>query len=297
MSQPTAARPRSSEGAHFYNRDGTPLYEVPYADASKGVRPATLADARKLAAIPSVTTYLQVLDKPALNTWKVEQGIHAVMTSPRGVEEELDAFIHRVIQIERVHEQESETARDKGTEIHAAMEALLLGKPTEWAEWVRPAYENMWNTVGFTRDLHLETILVSERHAGKADFIAATPEANWIIDWKSTGTLPKKESYPEHRLQLAAYAKSWSELGHPLIRTANCYISTGEPGKFAFIENPPWQEDWPAFEAVMNVWGWLKSYNPLKCAEKGQNTMKRSEAQTRSETDKELDQLEKTVCL
>jgi len=43
-------------------------------------------------------------------------------------------------------------------------------------------------------------------------------------------------SYSEHRLQLAAYAKSWSELGHGVIRTANCYISTKEEGKFASLK-------------------------------------------------------------
>jgi len=57
--------------------------------------PRRLADARKLAAIPSVTTYLQVLDKPALNTWKVEQGVHAVMTSRARKVRTRDAFIHR----------------------------------------------------------------------------------------------------------------------------------------------------------------------------------------------------------
>jgi len=268
MTQPTAARPIAAESTHFYLRSAEPLYEVPYANG-KGMRAATLADARKLAAIPSVTTYLQVLDKPALNTWKVEQGVNAVMTSPRAEGEELDAFIHRVIEIERVHEQESKIARDKGTAIHAAMEALLMGQPTEWQEWIRPAYEHMWNVVGFTRELHLERILVSERHAGKVDFIAETPECDWVIDWKSAGKLPKDGSYSEHRLQLAAYAKSWSELGHGVIRTANCYISTKEEGKFAFFENPPWQEDWPAFEAVMKIWSWMhKGYDPVEAAKK-----------------------------
>ncbi len=270
MTQPTAARPTQESSAHFYSRDRLPFYQVPYADASKGMRAPTLADARKVAAIPSVTTYLQILDKPALNTWKVEQGVNAVMTSPRGVEEELDAFIHRVIQIERVHEQESEIARDKGNEIHAAMEALFRNEPeSEWTPFARPAFEHVWKTVGFVRDLHLEIILTSERHAGKVDFIAETPEGNWIIDWKSTGKLPTKESYPEHRLQLAAYAKSWSELGHGVIRTANCYISTKEEGKFAFFENPPWQEDWPAFEAVMKIWSWMhRGYDPVEAAKK-----------------------------
>ncbi len=37
----------AAEWGHWYDADGKPAYEVPYADPSKGMRPTTLADAKK----------------------------------------------------------------------------------------------------------------------------------------------------------------------------------------------------------------------------------------------------------
>jgi hypothetical protein len=42
-------RSRPSEGGHFYDRDGTPRYEV--VGSNGKVRPATLRDARKFGCI------------------------------------------------------------------------------------------------------------------------------------------------------------------------------------------------------------------------------------------------------
>jgi len=51
---------------------------------------------------------------------------------------------------------------------------------------------------------------VSERTPGKVDFIAETPECDWVIRLENPlANCPKMVRYSEHRLQLAAYAKSW----------------------------------------------------------------------------------------
>ena len=55
-------------GNHWYKQDGSPCYEVPYADPKKGMRSTTIRDARKLNLVPSVTTILQVMDKPGLRS-------------------------------------------------------------------------------------------------------------------------------------------------------------------------------------------------------------------------------------
>src|SRR3982750_1919915 len=82
--------------SHWYLPDGTPFYEVEKKDGS-GKRPATLADARKAGALPSVTNVLGVLAKPGLDAWRIEQGIVAALTLPRRADEPLDAFAHRVV--------------------------------------------------------------------------------------------------------------------------------------------------------------------------------------------------------
>ena len=48
----TAVKPESA--SHWYDLDGQPCHEVPRAKGD-GMRPTTLADARKLHLLPSVT--------------------------------------------------------------------------------------------------------------------------------------------------------------------------------------------------------------------------------------------------
>src|SRR5690349_19123565 len=110
--------------SHWYLRDGTPFHEIAKKDGS-GNRPVTLADARKVRALPSVTNVLNVLAKPGLDAWKIEQGIMAALTLPRGTEESLDSFAHRVVS--DMGEQVDKAA-DFGTAIHNACEVYALHK-------------------------------------------------------------------------------------------------------------------------------------------------------------------------
>src|SRR5947209_13421746 len=110
--------------SHWYLRDGRAFHQIANA-AGSGNRPVTLRDARKVLAFPSVTNVLGVLAKPGLDAWKIEQGIMAALTLPRGNDEPLDAFAHRVVvdmgeQVEK--------AADFGSAIHAACEVYALNK-------------------------------------------------------------------------------------------------------------------------------------------------------------------------
>ena len=60
---------KQDNGGHWYSRTGEPMHWVKRA-SGEGTRPTTLADARKLDLLPSVTTILRTLDKPPLNRWK-----------------------------------------------------------------------------------------------------------------------------------------------------------------------------------------------------------------------------------
>ena len=102
--------------SHWYLRDGQPFYEIARKDGA-GNRPVTLADARKVRALPSVTNILGVLAKPGLDAWKIEQGIMAALTLPREANEPLDLFARRVVQ--DMGEQ-VERAADFGSAIHSA---------------------------------------------------------------------------------------------------------------------------------------------------------------------------------
>jgi hypothetical protein len=69
-------------GGHWYQPDGTPLHQVPKADG-KGMRDTTLADAKKLGLLPSVTGITDIVAKPALMNWKAAQVAAAAFENPR----------------------------------------------------------------------------------------------------------------------------------------------------------------------------------------------------------------------
>lgn len=263
----TAARTHGNDSSHWYFDDGRPCYEMEKKDGS-GMRPTTLADARKLNLLPSVTTILKVLAAPALQSWLIEQAVLAAMTTPRLAGEADDAFIQRVLHTERHQDQEAQKARDRGTEIHDGMEAMLQGKPVsdDLLPWIEPAYLHLKSKIYCV--LKTECVLVGEGYAGRTDLVSDTSPntvgAFLIADFKSTKKLPERGSWPEHRLQLAAYAAAAEpNLTAGSIRTANLYISTVERGKFAYYENPPWLPDYnQGFEPLVRHWQWSTQYAP-----------------------------------
>src|SRR3990167_525725 len=108
----------ASEAGHWYDREGNPVYEVPRADG-KGMRPATLADARKLNLYPGVTGIINCAAKPGLERGKVIQGILSALTLPKIEGEPLDAFAERAM---KDSQEQARKAAEKGTAIHAAIE-------------------------------------------------------------------------------------------------------------------------------------------------------------------------------
>jgi hypothetical protein len=258
----TVANAPKAESGHWYKKDGTPCYTV-IAKGSGLPRPTTLADARKLNLLPSVTGILRILHKEALVTWLCEQTALAVLTTPRLENEADDAFVHRVLHVERHQDQESQKARELGTDIHNAMEMALNGQQIDeaLAPWVRPAIDALkpYGAVVAT-----EKVLVGNGYAGKTDLITETPECFWIWDFKSAKKLPKTEAWSEHLLQASAYAMCWlgNTNGKP-VRTGNLYISTVDCGSFKVCEHEEWKEAYmTGFKPLVEHWCWSNSYKP-----------------------------------
>lgn len=66
--------------SHFYTDEGFLLSQVENKSKPGSYRDFNLGDARKIKALPSVTTILSLLAKPGLVRWQVEQGIKAALT-------------------------------------------------------------------------------------------------------------------------------------------------------------------------------------------------------------------------
>jgi hypothetical protein len=258
-----------NNGEHWYYPDGRCCYEIERSDG-KGMRPTTLRDARKLGLLPSVTGILGVLDKPALNEWKIKTAVHAIITAPDVPGETLDQKYERVLVTERQQDQESKIARDRGTAIHDAMEKLCIGQDIdpEIAPWVKPAFDAV---LEYGEYVGCEKVLVGEGYAGKADLLLEGSVAGcfWLWDWKSAKKLPDpaKGAWFEHRLQLAAYAAALDRHESTLkIRTGNIYISTVEQGKFVICEHPDWKAAYhEGFGPLVTHWQFANGYYCPSC--------------------------------
>src|SRR5690348_4666760 len=172
----TVARVRTNQSAHFYHKNGAPCFEVPYADPSKGMRKATLADARKLSLLPSPTTILKVLHKQGLVEWMIEQACLAVLTSPRNDGESLDAFVHRILKVEMEQDGEAKQAAELGTKIHAAISLELTHDPacypSELEPYVKPAVEAI-RKIGIP--MYVEHVVIGEGYCGTMDVRCEEP--------------------------------------------------------------------------------------------------------------------------
>lgn len=268
----TAARPNDNSGSHWYTRAGEPCYEVPKKSNPSEMRATTLRDAKELGLLPSVTTILDVLRKPGLENWKIEQAVLSVLTTPRALGEADDAFVERVLHTERQQDAEAQKARDLGSAVHDAMERWFSGRdvPADLRPWIEPAAREVGK---FGRYVTAEKILVGEGYAGRTDLILET-DAEWLIfDFKSAKRLPDKP-WPENQLQLAAYAAAFHRMTSresvvfdaeqpKRIRVANCFISTTEQGKFVIHEHSEWQRSFnQGFRPLVEVWQWVNNFWP-----------------------------------
>lgn len=256
--------PIASEQGHWYLPDGTPFYTVPYANG-KGERPATLKDARKVGAFPSVTTILKVAAAPGLEHYFQRQIFDAVLRLPRRVSvvpeviEDSEAYFERVREASREH---SKAAADKGTALHGAIEQFLRGEPITDKSY-SPHVANIAKiTCQYGLDVRRGEPEKSFAHklgfGGKVDLHwGSNPlyDDGVIIDFKSKPNIEpgKKYAYSNHAMQLAAYRN-----GLGLCSTARCInIFVGIEDKEVLIHEWPEKElgrAWARFLCFLHAW-------------------------------------------
>lgn len=264
---------RTEQASHWYTTDGAPMHEVPNK-SNGGVRPTTLKDARKLNLVPSVTNVLRIIDKPALNSWKTEQAILAVMTTPRKDGEQDDAFVKRILS-EGIHKEETARACELGHRIHGGCEDWVGMRPVD--PEIKPYIEGVIEFLHERRDREFtaERVLVGEGYAGRADLIVReSPFEVIIYDFKSAKAIPKDDSpYFDHRLQLAAYAKAFLKMVLNVrdgecsvrVRVGNIYISTSDIGQFKVIMHDEWELAYEhGFRHALGLWQFHNNYVPAQ---------------------------------
>ena len=257
--------------SHWYLRDGRAFHQIARSDGS-GDRAVTLADARKVQALPSVTNVLGVLAKPGLDAWKIEQGIMAALTLPRTAEEPLDVFAKRVVADMSA---QVDKAADFGTAIHGACEryALLKEVPTDatllgffepWQEWFDDNVEQVDS---------IEQVFVhsGQGFAGRVDMVARLRGLGWcVVDFKTqkmrrgpAGRPPRATFYETWPLQLSAYqqAMAW-QTGKLAPRLVSVVMNSVEPGPVHVKVWKPAESYVEAFDAALTLWRYVKDYDP-----------------------------------
>ena len=232
----------AKESGHFYKPDGSPIYTVPNASKPGEMRPTTVRDARKHGYVVSVTTVLRQASAPALVNWMKEQVAKAAYSSlPREGECEAD-YVARVLPLA---EEVARVARDRGTEIHGAIEKGDVSGP--WAGHVSAAIGALDGWVGEPLQWDSERSFASPLgFGGKLDVSAP----GYVADYKTSDKpLEGLKLWPEHRRQLSAYRMG---LDMPTARCAIVYVSATEPAaRVIELAEEELQQGWNEFKALL----------------------------------------------
>lgn len=217
----------AAESTHWYTKLGEPAYQIIGKNGNK--RNTNVKDAREHGLVPSVTTIIGQLAKPALDRWKSEQLLLAALTLPRGENEAESDWLERVMSDSRSTGKE---AAERGNRMHGVLENFYRRKEIG----ILPFY-------AIEVDRTITAHFGAQQWASEASF--AHPSgfggkidlngSNVVIDFKSkVGDVNKIKPYHEQLMQLAAYRVG---LGMPTARCANVYFN--EQGHVNLIEHNP----------------------------------------------------------
>ena len=261
------AKPKRGGGGHWYDRDANARHTMKSKDGNE--RNTTLRDARKHQLIPSVTTLLNLFDKPGIDRWKQDQLLRIAHENPVNDGEGFEAYADRCL---LMHEKPVEDAADFGTRIHDAIEKFFEGDPIddELLPYVKPAFD--WKQENKLRFIEREKTMVNmeEGFAGTVDIVGLGEGGQkFIVDWKTRKTKPKVKvtSYDFQVHQIAAYGATYwgaDAVEAEQVYGANCYISSTEPGRFEVIKYSPTElkQAWKVFKSACQIWRSLKNYDP-----------------------------------
>src|SRR5688572_4919226 len=235
--------PRASEGGHWYDRDGTPRYEVPAKDGS--MRAATLRDARKFGWYPGLTSIIKCAAAPGLENWKRDQVLMAALTLPRVEGETCETLCARIMADSG---EQAKKAREWGTNFHAAIQGHCEGTPPDEEFWPHVKGVN----AAIAENFGLQ-VWQTERpcahvlgYGTKADLSCASI----VLDFKGSefdeAKAPKLKTWDEHAMQLAATREAL------LLPGADCaivYVSRNVTGlcRVIRIDEPELAQGWDMF--------------------------------------------------
>lgn len=239
---------------------------------------ARFYDIEGVGRLPSVTTILQVISKPALYAWQAKQG----SLKARNVMErlkEMSPYLHDSLWKEfgdaffKDGYAQAAEAADYGTQAHKIIELILKGETTAWAtkmecaaEQVKKAVESFmrWRDREKFEPIKTESVLHSKKlgFAGTADVIGKTRNGITLGDWKTS-----KAIYPEYSLQTVAYKYAAEEMTGEKIPNIVIY-RFGKDGSFEDYTVPQISHPdlFDRFIDAKRLWEWQRESQRLEAA-------------------------------
>lgn len=250
--------PPKEDSGHWYTRSGACAYEQ--VTRTGGTRGTTLADARKIGLVPSVTTVLSVLAKPQLVNWMVDQGIMAALTLPRR-EDEIEA--QWLARIKEDSKAQTKKASEEGTRIHDAIECHFKGLPVpaQYHRHVAGVVAELTRLFPTVTDWVAEASFAHPMgYGGKVD--VHSPSTGIVVDFKGKDgdfSDGKRLAYDQH-YQLAAYQVG---LELPQNVCANLFVSRTHPGAVAshVWSTKDIDHGWRVFDAALGLWKACKQFD------------------------------------
>jgi len=222
--------------------------------------------------LPSVTTILSVIAKPALYAWQAKQGslkAKNVMERLR----EMSPYLHDALKKEfgdaffKDGYHQAAEAADYGKQAHSIIENILKrDEPVTDTVWLAPetpapvvnAVNQFvgWRQKTDFKIIRAESMIYSKKfgYAGTCDAIGETKYGVTLLDWKTS-----KGIYPEYSLQTVAYKYAAEEMSSE--RIPNIMICRfGKDGSFEDYTVPQRQHPdlFDRFIDAKRLWEWQR---------------------------------------
>ena len=245
----------TSESGHWYTQEGEPMYTIVGSNGKE--RNTTLADARRLNLVPSVTGIINVASKPALETWKIKQAIESAIVLKMDESETIEDFVSRCKEHSKLI---GKLSAERGSAIHHEIElGFAEGKETDSYVAIREYLDEHYpNEVWIAED----SFCAEQGYGGKIDLYS---ENGIFIDFKTKDGLqgkdPKRLVFDEHGMQLSAYAQG---CGFNNPKRISIFVDRIETGLIACHQ---WDEASHSkhidmFNALLTYWKLTKNYDP-----------------------------------
>ena len=228
--------------------------------ASNNMVKPDIRHARKLGLLPGVTSVLKVQSAPALVNWMVDQALMSALTLPRVEGESLDDFKKRA---QRDSQEQGNKARDKGSELHTALELAVQGKrfDQQWLRHVEAVDTSLRLTsVDFLKGDAEHSFAHPLGFGGKNDWHSA--KQGVLLDYKSKPRIDgRKLAYDEHIQQLTACAQGLMPGTTPRLLSVFVGVEDAKVIVHEWDDPLDCSRGWAMFQAALTLWQLRNRYN------------------------------------